>query len=200
MDKQQQDHASTERDLLARWVKWTQEFWSIRPEGVELVEQTRFLLSRPPQPPSASDERGRFEALYPMPPGCVRLSTGYAGSSYKAWETHHYMGKWEGWQARAALAPSPGVDAAEQWKDFAQHLGCCRTCAEDSVGSCIEGEKLKAAAYAAPSPAASADEWMAEHERLVDAAMQAAAEEEALVSKNAPAARAALLAHLKARP
>ena len=78
MDKQQQDHASTERDLLARWVKWTQEFWSIRPEGVELVEQTRFLLSRPPQPPSASDDDDECTHEFVMfQSACVRCGQPY---------------------------------------------------------------------------------------------------------------------------
>ena len=56
--------------------------------------------------------------------------------------------------ARAVLAKwgSPVV-AGEPlaWKEYAQHLEGCRTCAEDAVGACHEGSSLKVSAMAAPT-------------------------------------------------
>ncbi|WP_423459927.1 hypothetical protein [Ottowia sp. VDI28] len=58
----------------------------------------------------------------------------------------------------ALLAAAPKAAKAEPvqqhgtsaWKDYAQHLEYCRSCAEDSVGSCSEGVSLKSAAESAP--------------------------------------------------
>lgn len=151
-----------------------------------------------PQPPSASGER----ELPPLPspdllmpwkvnaPDGSAHSSGFTGDQMQAY-------------ARAALAPSPGIDAAEhkpvytievrgyshEWKPTAQAF------------------KLPDGTYdlyAAP-PAAQPDAaWLAEMERLVDehaAAIATAAKYCGTPYQTAKdVTRAALLAHLKARP
>lgn len=52
----------------------------------------------------------------------------------------------EEWNRRA---PQAGA-----WRDYAEHMERCRTCAEDSVGACDEGARLKVDAMAAQPPQA----------------------------------------------
>lgn len=54
--------------------------------------------------------------------------------------------------ASAAQPPPPAVaQEPRAWRDYAEHLECCRTCAEDSVGSCHDGAQLKVKAMATPA-------------------------------------------------
>lgn len=48
-------------------------------------------------------EREKFEAMFPMPPGCVHCGEGFAPTSYSAWKAHDYIEQWKGWRARAAI-------------------------------------------------------------------------------------------------
>lgn len=170
-----------------------------------------------PQPPSASDERERFEAWAATLHVCL-LRSRIDSDKYRLGATQNI---WAAWQARAALAPSPGVDAAEQ-KPYAYEYGRSNGDGTYSVvidrGSLVrlgpnaygygpptDAHKDRAVRplYAAPSPAASADEWLKEAEELVNKYQIATRNAEAYDSQayddEMAAARAALLAHLKKR-
>lgn len=145
------------------------------------------------QPPSASDERKRFEAWAQN--GFELHRAG--GAEYSSAITQC---AWAAWQARAALAPSPGVDAAEQKPCATLHDdGHWTWTGTPPYESSFAGWRMPV--YAAPSPAASADEWMAEAENLVDLYADECYEtaRTGFIAKMV-LARAALLAHLKARP
>lgn len=43
--------------------------------------------------------REDFEVRFPMPIHVIRCGTGYAVTSYSAWEAHSYLDLWKGWQA-----------------------------------------------------------------------------------------------------
>lgn len=184
------------------------------------------------QPPSASGER---EALL-RELGKASIGSCSCGAKTPDPAAHQYACRYRAIDmARVALAPSPGIDAAEQkpvpfrlgneyqtqageWVRFvsvhregtdyetmADESGCHRYTSRDfgrltGTDHDYSHPGNTPPLFAAPPAAPPSAEWLAEAERLVDAAMQAAAEEEALVSKNAPTARAALRAHLKARP
>jgi len=70
-----------------------------------------------PKQAQAMDERNEFERKFPMPPHCVRCGDGYSATEYHAWLAHSYKDKWEGWQARAALAQAQASGKAEKYCD-----------------------------------------------------------------------------------
>lgn len=156
------------------------------------------------QPPSASDERERFEAWQEKEaPGADLAHCGSLiadGPARESYRNMYVAERWIGWQARAALAPSPGVDAAEQKPVIKLHRWGEPGSSSETITISVVGPLPADGAllYAAPSPAASADEWMAEAERLVDRYADAAMKCETFAAVRG--ARAALLAHLKARP
>lgn len=53
--------------------------------------------------------------------------------------------------ARASLLEK----SAEAWREYASHLEWCRSCAEDSAGSCFEGVRLNATAIEADAALSS---------------------------------------------
>ncbi len=43
--------------------------------------------------------REEFEEKFPMPKHVIRCGSGYAVTSYSAWEANSYLDLWVGWQA-----------------------------------------------------------------------------------------------------
>ncbi|EJO27583.1 hypothetical protein [Achromobacter marplatensis] len=64
----------------------------------------------------AGDERAAFEEKFPMPEQCVWAGKGYSATDYNAWNASKHASRWEGWQARAALASSPVADESPMAK------------------------------------------------------------------------------------
>lgn len=60
-----------------------------------------------------ADERAAFEAKFPPPSNCQWIGNGYAATDYNAWSAHTHKDRWEGWQARAALASAPVAGDAQ---------------------------------------------------------------------------------------
>lgn len=60
---------------------------------------------------STAGEREAFEAKWPMPAYCTWTGAGYAATEYHAWGADDQQKRWEGWQARAALAQREGGGA-----------------------------------------------------------------------------------------
>ncbi|WP_254632491.1 hypothetical protein [Achromobacter denitrificans] len=77
--------------------------------GLETAEREkanlRALLSKLRAP--VADERAAFEAKFPLPAHCQWIGNGYAATEYNAWDAHKHTDRWDGWQARAALASAP---------------------------------------------------------------------------------------------
>lgn len=157
---------------------------------------------RAPQPPSASDERetvrcdcpGGTKAAALHAPNCqVRLRDAVLVDPYDG-------GTW--------VAPSPGVDAAEQKPCAYRRWDDSNSRWHFTLWPEEEQQFEWSPVFAAPSHAASADEWMAEFGELLNeyaagigsccARVGKASLSEA--QKQSAANRAALLAHLKARP
>ncbi|CAB3665392.1 hypothetical protein LMG26696_03593 [Achromobacter pulmonis] len=61
-----------------------------------------------------ADERAAFEAKFPLPAHCQWIGNGYAATDYNAWSAHKHKDRWEGWQARAALASAPVAGEAQE--------------------------------------------------------------------------------------
>nr|WP_279089138.1 hypothetical protein [Comamonas thiooxydans] len=68
------------------------------------------------------DERDAFESKFPMPADCVRCGTGYAPTSYNGWRANDHVSRWEGWQARAALAATPAAAPVPDWESAAEKI------------------------------------------------------------------------------
>lgn len=150
-----------------------------------------------PQPPSASDERERFiQWMTTTYPNTYPLE-----DAERRWRQGHVSAL--AWQARAALTMGVVADA----QPVIESVVCGYTPGECLIelqlpaGWRLEGLPLEIGgtvfiSRTAPSPAASADEWLAEAERLVDALPFNW--ERSIV--DIASARAALLAHLKTNP
>ncbi|CUJ36521.1 hypothetical protein [Achromobacter sp. 2789STDY5608628] len=67
-------------------------------------------MGNPMSIPRVADERAAFEANFPVPVHCQWIGNGYASTEYNAWDAIKHKTRWEGWQARAALASAPVAD------------------------------------------------------------------------------------------
>lgn len=125
------------------------------------------MLAAAPQPPSASDDLEGFEKWRHTQADSLRRC-GYPDAA----DAFIRLGsvQWAGWQARAALAPSPGVDAAEQkpvpgtvaWvqngiANFIADNWPMRKYNLAEIEAGIRAIEIRVPAVAAPSPAASAE-------------------------------------------
>ncbi|MFY3577277.1 hypothetical protein ACOTI8_31760 [Achromobacter xylosoxidans] len=75
------------------------------------IDAIKALLSKLRAP--VADERAAFEANFPVPVHCQWIGNGYASTDYNAWDAIKHKTRWEGWQARAALASAPVAGEAQ---------------------------------------------------------------------------------------
>lgn len=71
-----------------------------------------------------SDPRDEFEKIFPIPSATIRCGTGYAVTSYSAWEGQAYENKWEGWQAARRAAEVRPICVRQAIKNMEHHEYC----------------------------------------------------------------------------
>lgn len=107
---------------------------------------------------SQTDERETFEAKWPTPAHCKWIGNGYAATEYNAWSAHTHIARWEGWQARAAIA-SQRAEMPQGWRE--QSAGWLRQKADEQER--INSEcPAHAAAYPSWTDRVRQLRWLAE--------------------------------------